>query len=170
MRSRPRKEWTSSRTWLSITTHSASKYHLNPPEPECAKLPLLCASHPLKNVFQNQPKKKIVSLALFAALNVNFLSPVWFTDLEGAQSCIYSSHKYAQVIIQICSDSYGVWWVNKWALSVPEPQLTTACDRMTNFLSVLLGPVLTLGQNNILPPLICSTWALMDREAAVVMD
>ena len=65
--------------------------------------------------------------------------------------CIYSSHKYAQVIIQMCSDSCGVWWVNKWMRFVPELQLRTPRHTMTNFLSALLGPVITPGQNNVLP-------------------
>lgn len=147
MRSRPRREWTFSRTWLSITTHSASKYHLNPTNLNVWDSPIVCITPTLKCI----SKQKKGSLSLLAALHVNFLSSVWFTDLEGAQLCIYSAHKYAQVIKQICSDSYGVWWVNKWAHSVPEPQLTTARDRMTNFLSALLGPVITLGQNIILP-------------------
>ncbi len=39
-------------------------------------VPLLCASNPLRNEFQNTPQKKVVHLSIFAALDVNFLSPM----------------------------------------------------------------------------------------------
>lgn len=151
MRSRPRKEWTSSRTWLSITTHSASKYHLNPPEPECMKPPC-CVHHThLEMYFRTRQRKWLcLSPSLQPLMSIFYL--LYDSQILRVHSHIESSHKYAQVIIQICSDSCGVWWVNKWARSFPEPQFTTACDRMTNFCSALLGPVITLGQNNILPP------------------
>lgn len=56
----------------------------------------------------------------------------------------------------------GSGWVNRRLITVAEPQLTSDCDRMTNILSEILGPVKTPGQNTLVLQLICSTWVLMD--------
>lgn len=55
----------------------------------------------------------------------------------------HSAHTYAACLIQISSDSCGLWRLNKWVHSEPEPQLTVICDRKTHFCSVLLGLVIT---------------------------
>lgn len=49
------------------------------------------------------------------------------------------SHKYAQVIIRMCSDNCGVPWVNKWELSQNQNRSSIKSgNRTSDFCSLLL--------------------------------